>query len=212
MAISAAGQTKSFSDLQTEFGGSHPRTMGEYAAPGGEFGKGAKAKSILTGTGLIGGGVEEGTRDLTGSDLLSVGAGVGTNLALDVIALSRGNPSAIAKNLAPGENTIQKAKRLQKYAKERGLKLTTGEAANVRKIFQTEAHLSTTEKGAKIFDDFYETRPEQVKVFVKNMAEELGITTKGLPRTVMLEKEKKVALKKAVKKQQDFLNHNIDKG
>ena len=26
------------------------------------------------------------------------------------------------------------------------------------------------------------------------------------------EKEKKVALKKAVKKQQDFLNHNIDKG
>ena len=32
MAISAAGQTKSFSDLQTEFGGSHPITMGEYAA------------------------------------------------------------------------------------------------------------------------------------------------------------------------------------
>ena len=31
MAISAAGQTKSFSDLQTEFGGSHPITMGEYA-------------------------------------------------------------------------------------------------------------------------------------------------------------------------------------
>ena len=26
------------------------------------------------------------------------------------------------------------------------------------------------------------------------------------------EKEKKIALKKAVKKQQDFLNHNIDKG
>jgi hypothetical protein len=173
--------------------GRYAQTMGEYAAPGGLLGKGAKAKSILTGTGLIGGGVEETTRDLTGSDLLSVGAGVGTNLALDVIALSRGNPSAIAKNLAPGENTIQKAKRLQKYAKERGLKLTTGEATNVPKIFQTEAHLSTTEKGAKIFDDFYETRPEQVKVFVKNMAEELGITTKGLPRTVMLQKEKKVA-------------------
>ena len=32
MAISAAGQQKSFSDLQTEFGGSHPITMGEYAA------------------------------------------------------------------------------------------------------------------------------------------------------------------------------------
>tara|TARA_R100001230_G_C5679361_1_gene185763 strand:+ start:529 stop:1266 length:738 start_codon:yes stop_codon:yes gene_type:complete len=32
MAISGAGQQKSFSDLQTEFGGSHPITMGEYAA------------------------------------------------------------------------------------------------------------------------------------------------------------------------------------
>ena len=32
MAISAAGQQKSFSDLQTEFGGSHPITMGEYAS------------------------------------------------------------------------------------------------------------------------------------------------------------------------------------
>ena len=32
MAISGAGQSKSFSDLQTEFGGSHPITMGEYAA------------------------------------------------------------------------------------------------------------------------------------------------------------------------------------
>ncbi len=173
--------------------GRYAQTMGEYAAPGGLLGKGAKAKSVLTGTGLIGGGVEEGTRDLTGSDLLSVGAGVGTNLALDVIALSRGNPSAIAKNLVPGEKTIQKAKIIQKYAKERGLNLTTGEATNVPKIFQTESHLSTTEKGAKIFDDFYETRPEQVKVFVKNMAEELGVTTKGLPRTIMLQKEKKVA-------------------
>ena len=32
MPISAAGQQKSFADLQTEFGGSHPITMGEYAA------------------------------------------------------------------------------------------------------------------------------------------------------------------------------------
>lgn len=32
MPISGVGQQKSFSDLQTEFGGSHPITMGEYAA------------------------------------------------------------------------------------------------------------------------------------------------------------------------------------
>lgn len=32
MAISGAGQQKSFSNLQTEFGGSHPITMGEYAS------------------------------------------------------------------------------------------------------------------------------------------------------------------------------------
>ena len=37
MAISAAGQQKSFSDLQTEFGGSHPITMGEYASLGIRF-------------------------------------------------------------------------------------------------------------------------------------------------------------------------------
>ena len=32
MAISGVGQQKSFADLQTEFGGSHPITMGEYAS------------------------------------------------------------------------------------------------------------------------------------------------------------------------------------
>ena len=32
MPISGVGQQKSFADLQTEFGGSHPITMGEYAA------------------------------------------------------------------------------------------------------------------------------------------------------------------------------------
>ena len=32
MAISGAGQTKTFAQLQAEFGGSHPITMGEYAA------------------------------------------------------------------------------------------------------------------------------------------------------------------------------------
>lgn len=173
--------------------GRYAQTMGEYAAPGGLLGKGAKAKALLTGTGLIGGGVEEGTRDLTGNDLLSVGAGVGTNIALDIFALSRGNPAAIAKNLLPNENIQQKAQRIQKYGQERGINLTTGEATDVPKIFATEASLSTTEKGSKIFDDFYQTRPEQVKVFAKNMANELGFTTKGLDTTTVLQKQKKVA-------------------
>lgn len=173
--------------------GRYAQTMGEYAAPGGLLGKGAKAKTLLTGTGLIGGGVEEGTRDLTGSDLLSVGAGVGTNIALDIFALSRGNPAAIAKNLLPNENLQQKAQRIQKYGQERGINLTTGEATDVPKIFATEASLSTTEKGSKIFDDFYQTRPEQVKIFAKNMADELGFTTKGLDTATVLQKQKKVA-------------------
>tara|TARA_S200002703_G_scaffold84948_1_gene73325 strand:+ start:393 stop:2378 length:1986 start_codon:yes stop_codon:yes gene_type:complete len=173
--------------------GRYAQTMGEYAAPGGLLGKGAKAKALLTGTGLIGGGVEEGTRDLTGNDLLSVGAGVGTNIALDIFALSRGNPAAIAKNLLPNENIQQKAQRIQKYGQERGINLTTGEATDVPKIFSTEASLSTTEKGSKIFDDFYQTRPEQVKVFAKNMANELGFTTKGLDTATVLQKQKKVA-------------------
>lgn len=173
--------------------GRYAQTMGEYAAPGGLLGKGARAKTLLTGTGLIGGGVEEGTRDLTGSDLLSVGAGVGTNIALDIFALSRGNPAAIAKNLLPNENLQQKAQRIQKYGKERGINLTTGEATDVPKIFATEASLSTTEKGSKIFDDFYQTRPEQVKIFAKNMANELGFTTKGLDTATVLQKQKKVA-------------------
>lgn len=177
---------------QTTYG-RYAQTMGEYAAPGGLLGKGAKAKTLLTGTGIIGGGTEEITRDLTGNDLISVGAGVGTNLALDLFALSRGNPAAIANRLAPGEKIADKARVIQEYAKKRGINLTTGEATDVPKILATESSLSTTEKGAKIFDDFYQTRPEQVKVFVKNMANELGFTTKGLDRTTMLQKEKKVA-------------------
>lgn len=173
--------------------GRYAQTMGEYAAPGGLLGKGAKAKTLLTGTGLIGGGTEEITKDLTGNDLISVGVGVGVNTALDFYALSRGNPAAISKNLLPNENIQEKAARLQKYAKERGINLTTGEATDIPKIFATEASLSTTEKGSKIFDDFYQTRPEQVKVFARNMAKEFGFTTKGLDRSTMLQKEKKVA-------------------
>lgn len=173
--------------------GRYVQTMGEYAAPGGLLGKGAKARTILTGTGLLGGATEEAARDLTGNDLISTAAGVGTNIALDIFALSRGNPAAIAKRLVPGEDIIKKGERIQKYAKERGINLTTGEATDVPKIFATEASLSTTEKGSKIFDDFYQTRPEQVKTFVRNMANELGFVTRGLDTTTVLQKQKKVA-------------------
>jgi len=173
--------------------GRYAETMAEYATPGGLLGKGAKAKTILTGTGLIGGATEEVTKDLTGNDLISTAAGVGTNIALDIFALSRGNPAGIAKRLLPNEELIEKAKRIQKYGKERGINLTTGEATNIPKIFATEASLSTTEKGSKIFDDFYQTRPEQVKIFAKNMADELGFITRGLDTTTVLQKQKKVA-------------------
>ena len=60
--------------------GKYAETIGEFAAPGGILGKGAKTKAILTGTGAFSGGVAEGVEQVTGSQGVGTVAGVGTNI------------------------------------------------------------------------------------------------------------------------------------
>ena len=79
--------------------GQYAETMGEFAAPGGIIAKGAKAKKLFATTGAVSGLGAQGVEQLSGSEGLGVAVGVGTNLALDLFALKRGNVAGIAKDI-----------------------------------------------------------------------------------------------------------------
>jgi len=176
--------------------GQYAETIGEFAAPGGVLGKGAKTKAILTGTGAFSGGVAEGVEQVTGSQGAGTVAGVGTNIVSDILALRRGNVAGIAKTLLPKEETISNAQKLQNYAASKGLKLTAGEASGKANLIATEGNIRTSLEGGKIMDDFYETRPQQIKNFIKTFAKEVGLVTDPakLSRTRILDSEKKAGI------------------
>lgn len=176
--------------------GEYAETIGEFAAPGGILAKGAKARALLTGTGAVSGGVAETAERLTGSEGAGTGAGVATNVLLDIIALRRGNVAGIAKNLLPRDEVINNAQKLQDYAASKGLKLTAGEASGKANLIATEGNMRVSLEGGKIMDDFYETRPEQIKNFIKTFAKDMGLIKDAskLSRTQILNAEKKVAM------------------
>ena len=176
--------------------GEYAETIGEFAAPGGILAKGAKARALLTGTGAVSGGVAETAERLTGSEGAGTGAGVATNVLLDIIALRRGNVAGIAKNLLPRDEVINNAQKLQDYAASKGLKLTAGEASGKANLIATEGNIRVSLEGGKIMDDFYETRPEQIKNFIKTFAKEKGLITdpSKLSRTQILNAEKKAGI------------------
>ena len=93
--------------------GRYTSTMGEWAAPGGIFGKTAKAKNLFMATGAGSGAVKEATADVTGSEGFGVGVGLGVNVAADLYALSKGNLAILSKNYLPSDTIIKKAKQLE---------------------------------------------------------------------------------------------------
>jgi len=159
--------------------GQYLETAGEFAAPGGILAKGTKARALFAGTGFGSGVVAQGTEQLTGSEGVGTGVGVGVNLAADLIALSRGNVAGLAKNVLPSEKVIQKSNEIQKFAKDRGLNLTVGETTGSKAVQQMEADVFTSQVGAKISDDYYATRPDQLKTFILNFGKENGLITKS---------------------------------
>ena len=104
-------------DTKTQ-AGEYVRTMGEWAAPGGIFAKGAKAVKALTKTGAISGVVAQGTEDLSGSQGIGVGVGLVTNIGLDIAQLKKGNLAVLSDNVLPKDKKviekIQKQKKQQK--------------------------------------------------------------------------------------------------
>ena len=176
--------------------GEYAETIGEFAAPGAILGKGVKTKTILTGTGAVSGAAGETVEQVTGNETAGTLAGVALNIPLDILALSRGNVARITKSLLPKQKIIDDAQKLQNFSKSRGLDLTAGEATAKANLIATEGNIRTSLEGGKIMDDFYETRPEQIKNFIKNFAKEIGLITdpSKLSRTQILNAEKKASI------------------
>jgi hypothetical protein len=176
--------------------GRYLETAGEYAAPGGLLGRASQAGKLMATTGAVSGLVEEGVKDITGSGAVGTGVGIATNIALDIAALRRGDVSGLVKTVQPGKEVVEQAQKVQTAAKSKGLDLTAGEASGTRAIQDLEATIAANPQGAKIFDDFYETRPQQIKTYVSNVAKEFGFITDPKllsPRAIGLQ-EKKAAV------------------
>lgn len=156
--------------------GRYTSTAGEWAAPGGIFGKTAKAKKFLTATGASSGIVKEGTTDLTGSEGVGLGVGLGVNVAADLYGLSKGNLAILSKEYLPSEAIIKKAKQLEKEAKkiDKDFKLTGSEVTGGQ-LKGVEGQVTSSIAGAKVMNKHWENRPEMIKSFIEKWGKQNGI-------------------------------------
>jgi len=157
------------------------KTIAEWAAPGGIIAKGAKAKKLFASTGAVSGGIKEGVEAISGSDGMGTGVAIGTNLILDVAALTRGNAAQIAKDIVPvTERIIKEAKKIQKDAKKYKLIVTSGEAvgasgAGTNKIQAYEGTLEAYITGNKVLEKHWASRPEKLKNYINLWAKDMGL-------------------------------------
>ena len=177
--------------------GKYTEAAAEFAVPGGVFAKGYKAKKLFMGTGGVSGLAEQGASDLSGSDMLGAGVGVGLNIGLDLLALKKGNFNVIAKDILPDSDTIAKAKEIQKNAKKYGLNLKTSEVTGDTAIKSTEANISAYISGSKVIDKHWQKRPTELKKYINNWAKSEGFvkTNKLKTDTALYEDLKKAAIK-----------------
>jgi len=159
------------------------KTIAEWAAPGGLVAKGAKAKKLFATTGAVSGAVKEGTEAVfgEGSEGAATGLAIGTNLVLDIAALTKGNASQIAKDIVPvTDKIIEKAKKIQKDAKKYKLLVTSGEAvgasgAGTNKIQAYEGTLEAYITGNKVLEKHWASRPEKLKNYINLWAKDMGL-------------------------------------
>jgi len=159
------------------------KTIAEWAAPGGIIAKGAKAKKLFATTGAVSGSVKEGTEAIfgEGSEGAATGVAIGTNLVLDIAALTKGNASQIAKDIVPvTERIIKEAKKIQKDAKKYKLIVTSGEAvgasgAGTNKIQAYEGTLEAYITGNKVLEKHWASRPEKLKNYINLWAKDMGL-------------------------------------
>jgi hypothetical protein len=177
--------------------GEYAETIGEFAAPGGLIAKGARARKIFAGTGAASGAIGETAEQLTDSGMVGTGVGVATNLALDLYALSRGNVSKIAKDILPSKKILDDAKKVEADALKYNLILKPSETTGTSAIQATEGNVGAYIAGNKILDKHWESRPQQLKNYIRSWSKDMGIISKSdsLTNTAILNQLKKAASK-----------------
>ena len=112
---------------------------------------------------------------------MGTGVAIGTNLVLDIAALTKGNASQIAKDIVPvTERIIKEAKKIQKDAKKYKLIVTSGEAvgasgAGTNKIQAYEGTLEAYITGNKVLEKHWASRPEKLKNYINLWAKDMGL-------------------------------------
>ena len=129
-------------------------SVAEFAAPGGLLGKTQKARNLFMATGAASGAVAQGAEDLGASEKVAPLIGAGTNLALDVLALKKGNLAVLSKEFLPSKSVLEKAKQLEKEAKkiDKDFKLSGAEVTGSSSVKAAESQVTATIAGNKVMD------------------------------------------------------------
>jgi len=156
--------------------GEYARSIGEFAV-GGIFGKSSKAANTLMKTGAASGVVKQAVTDVADSEAVGTGVGVVTNIAADLYALKKGNTAVLTKHVIP--DNLGDTKKIQKYAKDKGLILKTSEASGKSSVIKVDGTIESSIIGNKVVDKFWENRPSQLKTFITNWGKSMGFITKN---------------------------------
>ena len=156
--------------------GEYGFTAGEFAAPGGIVTKGSnRLRALFASTGAVSGLTAQAAEDLSGSEAIGTGTGIGLNVALDLLALRKGNLAGLAQDLLPEQKIIEKIRSTQKAGKEGGLPLTVGESSGASNLIAAEANIATQKINAKAVDAYYESRPKSIINFIKKFGKDVGL-------------------------------------
>ena len=156
--------------------GDYAMTIGEYAAPGGLLAKGAKARKLFTTTGAASGAVDQAVTNQFG-DTTGTLTGVGTNIAMDLLALRKGNLAILSKDMMPPQSQIEKAKKLEADIKkiDKDFDLLPSEKTGSSAVKTTEGQVNATIAGNKVMDKYWSERPDKLRSFIKKWGEQNGI-------------------------------------
>ena len=176
--------------------GDYAMTIGEYAAPGGLLGKTQKARNLFMGTGAASGAVDQAVTNQFG-DATGTITGVGTNLALDLFALKKGNLAVLTKDMMPSQAQVEKAKKLETDIKkiDKDFDLLPSEKTGSNIVRTSEGQVTATIAGNKVMDTYWSERPEKLRSFIQKWGEQNGIIIGS--RRFVSDKEYYKQLKKA---------------
>ena len=170
-------------------------SMAEYM-PYGLIASSPKAKAVFHGTGAASGLIDKAATDVSQSEGVGTGAGVISNVLLDVLSIRKGKLAGLVDDVMPDKKTIDEAKKLQEYAKKYGLDLTTGEATQMQSILKLEGATTASLIGNKVLDTFWKNRPNQLKSFIRDWGKNNGLLpdSAALSSTKINEQVQKVAI------------------